>query len=66
MNMVKAISGLTKIMGMVLMKENKNNPMIDCGNYVRTTSINDGNLIKTIAINGNFAKTTIDNGKSTM
>jgi hypothetical protein len=63
MNMVKAIS---RFMGMVLMKENKSNPMMDCGNYVKTTSVYDGNFITTIAINGNFAKITIDNGKSTM
>ncbi len=66
MNMVKTILGLAKIIEMVLMKENKSNPMTNYGNYVRTTSVNDGNFIKTIAINGNFARITIDNGKSTM
>lgn len=64
--MVKVILGLAKIMGTVLMKENKSNPMTNYGNYVRTTYVNDGNFIKTITINGNFAKTTIDKGKFAM
>jgi hypothetical protein len=64
MNMVKAILRLAKNMGMVSMKENKSNLMMNFGNYVKTTYIYDGNFITTIVINGNFSKTTIDNGKS--
>jgi len=45
MNTVKAISGLAKFMGMVLMKENKSNPMMDYGNYVKITSVNDGLVV---------------------
>ncbi len=60
--MVKVILRLEEIMGMVLMKENKSNTMMNYGNYVRTTIVNDGNSIKTTTINGNFAMITINIG----
>jgi hypothetical protein len=63
MNMVKVISRLEEIMGMVLVKENKINIMTNYGSYARTTIINDGNSIETTTINGNFAMITNNNGK---
>jgi hypothetical protein len=63
MNMVKVILRLEEIMGMVLMKENKNNTMTDYGNFVGTTVVNDGNSIETTTNNGNFARITTNNGK---
>jgi hypothetical protein len=62
MNNVKVILRLKEITGMVLMKENKSNTMMNYGNYVRTTIVNDGNFIETTTINGNFAMITTNNG----
>lgn len=63
MNMVKVISRLEEIMGMVLMKENKSNTTTDYGNFAGTTIVNDGNSIETTTINGNFARIITNNGK---
>jgi hypothetical protein len=63
MNMVKVISRLEKIMGMVLMQENKSNITTNYGNYVRTTIVNDGNFIESTTINGNFTRITTKTGK---
>ncbi len=56
--MVKVISRLEEIMGMVLMKANESNTMTDYGNFVGTTFVKDGNFIGTTTINGNTAKIT--------
>jgi cytochrome c biogenesis protein ResB len=63
MNMVKVISKLKEIMGMVLMKVNKSNTMTNYGDSVRTTIVNDGNSIRKTTINGNFVRITTNNGK---
>jgi cytochrome c biogenesis protein ResB len=63
MNMVKVISRLEEIMGMVLMKANKSNTMTNYGDSIRTTVVSDGNSIGKTTINGNFIRITTNNGK---